>query len=387
MDGGSLLGVLSSADLRPLLLERLPPLALWALRGSAKQPRGWVEAHLAASVTLLQPADPALAEFRSRPAALGGFARCCAGVEVLRWNDAAEADAASLRAALGLLSHRPCCLRTLDLSGSAGVDDELLGSIAASLPRGPGSGLVRCYFTRTLATDAGLAPLLGAALEELDVSLCSEVGDATLQRLATHSPDLSKLGLAGCTVSAAAIAAVAANGALEYLDLEGCESVDATALAALGQCWELETLDLENCGMRVDDTGLRSVLEGCSGLRYLNAGACDVTDAALLALAASNVELLELYVSETGVGERGLLALAADGCATAQSLRVLGLRDCVLVTDAALLELHRRCRSLRHIQADGCELLTTATVLDAEGRVVATAHGRLDPTERGDRPG
>ena len=137
----------------------------------------------------------------------------------------------------------------------------------------------------------------------------------------------------------------------------------------------------------MDDTGLRSVLEGCPQLRYLNAGACDVTDAALLALAASRAELLELYLSETGVGERGLLALAADGCATAQSLRVLGLRDCVLVTDAALLELHRRCRSLRHIQADGCELLTTATVLDAEGRVVATAHGRLDPTERGDRPG
>ena len=54
----------------------------------------------------------------------------------------------------------------------------------------------------------------------------------------------------------------AQNGALEYLDCEGCVGVDTTALTALAQhcAVTLGTLDCDNCGDSVNDTGLGAVV-------------------------------------------------------------------------------------------------------------------------------
>lgn len=113
-------------------------------------------------------------------------------VETLKLGRLQPLTAAGAAAAISLMPR----LRRLDLTGSALKDGGLVGGLAASLPASLSSLSLRecCSLS-----DAGLAGLLAAlpALQEADLSMCSQLGDGTLAQLG-RCPQLAKLDLTGC---------------------------------------------------------------------------------------------------------------------------------------------------------------------------------------------
>lgn len=272
------------------------------------------------------------------------------------------------------------------------VDDQLFGRMAAChrLERLTLAGCTRI-------TDATLARVLRETpqLVALDVSGVTSVTDATLEVLAHHCPRLQGVNLSGCErITSAGVQELARHArGLRRIKLAQCALVDSDAVLALWtHCPMLLELDVVQCPL-LEDRGVAALWSRPSVLREAKLAHCmRLTDgafplgdppASLTRLAWDTMRVLDLtacalvtddtvrVVAEamprlrhlslakcTRLSDQSAYAIASLG----RSLQHLHLAHIAALTDRAVVHLARHCTRLRYLDLACCTQLTDESV-------------------------
>ena len=267
-------------------------------------------------------------------------------------------------------------LTQFDLSGTK-VTDASLDAVARCCPRIQVLMLQRNGLGGRELSDVGM----------ITIATC-----ANLQHL-----HLANLFCPQFTVTS--LQALAHVGTLTRINLTGSDTwLTNEMVVALAACSSLRALLLGmNSGVR--DTGLYAVAAGCPCLTEVDVSSCRrLTDAGVMALAALPLEHLELAncpaVTDPLLYELGahcnLDAAPAGVPTTVSTIRhlSLGQRGFSSVSTAGLLALSPICRSLAHLNLQGCAAAVTDAALEALGPHLAQLRvldlGRCDEmSERG----
>ncbi|GLI69290.1 hypothetical protein VaNZ11_013863, partial [Volvox africanus] len=233
-------------------------------------------------------------------------------------------------------------------------------------------------------------PLVQAlGLRVLCLARCVHMSDAGLLPLA-HLTSLSSLDLTGCVaVSDVGIMVLARLPALALLELAWCLKVSNAGLRALAMLPRLAHLSISGCPL-VSEAGVRG-LTAVSSLRsidltYLGTHRTAVTDATLAAL-ATHLDLTHVALggsSDVGastlrVSDTGLMALA-EACPHLKAVTLLGLRD---VTDAGVVALAASLTALTALVVRSCGPGVTRGCIGAVAAAV-TRHVQRGADDRGD---
>eukprot|EP00696_Hemimastix_kukwesjijk_P002081 gnl/Hemi2/12549_TR4285_c0_g1_i1.p1 gnl/Hemi2/12549_TR4285_c0_g1~~gnl/Hemi2/12549_TR4285_c0_g1_i1.p1 ORF type:complete len:481 (+),score=147.47 gnl/Hemi2/12549_TR4285_c0_g1_i1:71-1513(+) len=236
------------------------------------------------------------------------------------------------------LAADPHLWRELDLSPfSARVSDAML---LRALPLFSSLTSLTLRDCRLVTDDAicQVARASSTHLTSMDLCDALSVGDAGLQGLAAHCPNLKTLNLGGGlwagarSISDASIQALAEKCPhLSNLNFFGCKSITDASLAALGRCCkELTALNFGGC-KDLTDEGLKS-LSNCRALQQVHFGGC-------------------VLITDDGLGA------LAEGCT---ALRQASFDGCKLLTDEAMLKLSKHCPLLSQVNFDDCVSITDA---------------------------
>ncbi|XP_064473237.1 F-box/LRR-repeat protein 14-like [Ornithodoros turicata] len=254
------------------------------------------------------------------------------------------------------------------------------------------------------------------SLTELNLSMCKQITDNSLGRIAQHLKSLETLDLGGCcnvtntgllliawglkklrslnlrscrSVSDAGIGHLAgmtpeaAEGTLdlEYLGLQDCQKLTDEALryVSVGLC-NLKSINLSFCAS-VTDSGLKHAAR-MPRLRELNLRSCDnISDVGMAYLAEGGSRISSLDVSFCDkAGDQGLLyisqglfhlrCLSLNACPVSDDgigriarnvtdLHTLHIGQCGRITDKGLSLIADHLQQLRCIDLYGCTKITT----------------------------
>merc|ERR1719471_2461218 len=225
------------------------------------------------------------------------------------------------------------------------------------------------------------------ALTNLDISLCKEVTDKSIEVITVKAGNIESLRLDGCTgisnlslklvatrlrrlrrldlrsrwqVADSGIAQLCSQQEslhLQHLNLQDCQKVSDLALRHISTGIRVDSLNLSFCA-NISDSGMKS-LSKMVGLRSLNLRSCDnISDIGVGYLAEGSVGLQALDVSFCDrVTDRSLVHIASglfnlrslslvackisdDGiskiCKTLADLHVLNIGQCSNLTDISL---------------------------------------------------
>jgi hypothetical protein len=148
----------------------------------------------------------------------------------------------------------------------------------------------------------------------------SHISDAALEHL-RHVPELEELELDRTSITDRGLAHLAPLKALRTLSLEQCEQLTGTGLTSLGLDAPLTNLRLTGCSIVGD-----AAMEHAGQFRNLT----------------------RLWLSDTAVGDGGLVALS-----DLEHLENLQLGNCTNVTDEGLLHL-TQLKRLQYLNVHGC---------------------------------
>uniref|UniRef100_A0A131YMG5 F-box and leucine-rich repeat protein 14 n=2 Tax=Rhipicephalus TaxID=426455 RepID=A0A131YMG5_RHIAP len=198
------------------------------------------------------------------------------------------------------------------------------------------------------------------SLSELNLSMCKQITDNSLGRIAQHLKGLERLDLGGCTDVTNTGLLLIAWGLhnLRSLNLRSCRGVSdpgishlagMTPTSAIGTL-RLESLCLQDCQKLTDDA-LRFISIGLQDLRSLNLSFCaSVTDAGLKH-AARMARLRELNLrSCDNISDLGLAYLAEGG----SRISTLDVSFCDKVGDQGLLHASQGLFQLRSLSLNAC---------------------------------
>jgi F-box/leucine-rich repeat protein 14 len=140
--------------------------------------------------------------------------------------------------------------------------------------------------------------------------------------------------------------ALTRRGALQRLDLSGCDALTDASVKELSRLVRLEELDLSLCN-QITDASVKA-LSQLPSLRSLSLNWCyQVSDVGVSALASSqSLEALTLWSCEK-VTDRGVEALA-----TLATLRRLELPDFAVITDVGLMALSSGASQIEMLRLD-----------------------------------
>ena len=237
---------------------------------------------------------------------------------------------------------------------------------------------------------ATLLPVFGAALEEVNLELCTRCDDGVLDAVARDAPHLLRLNLNALHgVSAGALRrVVAACPRLEMLQLywhpKLPDGVLEVAAAAAGP--RLREVNVSGC-VALTDVGLAALLDAAPRLAKLNVTRCPrLTDATLDRVAKNLGPSLEELVcyADSGLarydalgggacpnlrvldctGSRGLTGAAVRAVAETAGPRLasLNLSWCVAVDDEGVLGLADHCPNLELLSLHGSTHVSDAAV-------------------------
>ena len=210
-------------------------------------------------------------------------------------------------------------LASLNLSGLAGLSDSTLQTMLGHHPALPG-------------------------LTSLDLSLCKEVTDASIEVITNQATNLETLRLGGCTgISNLSLRLVASSlPRLTVLDLRSCWQVADSGILQLSSSssssaqpapLQLELLNLQDC-QKVSDLALRHLS----------------TSPGLL-IASLNLSFC------ANISDSGMKSLAKMSC-----LRSLNLRSCDNISDIGLGYLAEGSVGLQTLDVSFCDRVTDRSV-------------------------
>ncbi|KAH8087699.1 hypothetical protein JL720_7019 [Aureococcus anophagefferens] len=208
---------------------------------------------------------------------------------------------------------------------------------------------------------ATLLPVFGAALEEVNLELCTRCDDAVLDAVARDAPHLLRLNLNALHgVSAGALRrVVAACPRLEVLQLywhpKLPDGVLEVAAASAGP--RLREVNVSGC-VALTDVGLAALLDAAPRLAKLNVTRGLARYDALGGGACPNLRVLDC------TGSRGLTGAAVRAVAETAGPRLasLNLSWCVAVDDEGVLGLADHCPNLELLSLHGSTHVSDAAV-------------------------
>jgi hypothetical protein len=176
------------------------------------------------------------------------------------------------------------------------------------------------------------------ALEVVSLSHCEALEGSVVDALSANCPNLTHLYLARCgAVTESSLCLMAQRLChLRELNLRDTNTADAVLIEISHNCTQLEVLNLLDCG-QFSSAAFAQLATACRGLRDVNLQSCaQLTDEAVTALSRC------LWLEK------------------------VDLTDLLLLTDACVMSLSKRCTHLREIHLVGCMEITTAVVASLE---------------------
>ncbi|XP_022851273.1 EIN3-binding F-box protein 1-like, partial [Olea europaea var. sylvestris] len=280
-------------------------------------------------------------------------------------------------------------LKSFAVTACRGVSDVGLESMGKGCPNLKQTCLRKC----PLLSDKGLASFVKTAgsLESLQLEECHRITQFGVFGILGNSRKLKALVMANCLGirdTEFKFPSMSLCDSLRYLTIRNCPGFGNAGLAIVGRlCTKLLHLNL--VGLHgITDEGLLSLvknsddsftkvnLSGCvnltdnvvldivkmhgSTLELLNLDGCrHITDASLVEIADNCSLLSELDVSECGITDSGIAALAG---AAHLSLQILSLSGCSLVTDKGLASLGILCQTLVGLNIQHCHGISRGAV-------------------------
>ena len=201
-------------------------------------------------------------------------------------------------------------------------------------------------------------------LKVLNLRSCRHVSDHGISHLCGLSPhaapgtlELEHLGLQDCQKltdqSLKHISSGLVN--LKSMNLSFCGNVTDSGIKFLSKMQSLRDLNLRSCD-NVTDTGLGFLAEGGSRLEVLDVSFCDnVEDRGLQLLSQGLYSLRSLSLSACNVSDDGIEKLVN----ALQEITMLNIGQCDRITDKGLSAIGMKLKNLKSIDLYGCTRITT----------------------------
>lgn len=269
-----------------------------------------------------------------------------------------------------------------------------LKEVVNGMPRLEVLNLSGCYNLSETILEYALNKEL-PCLKSLDLSLCRDITDSSLGKIATHCKNLEELNLAGCIrvsnsgvlliswglkklkklnlrsckrISDFGIESVLGDQGswvkgfhpnLEELVLQDCQKITDESLHHIGSGLpNLKKLNLSFC-INITNSGLRC-LSDMPGLEDINLTSCDnISDVGMTFLGQGKCKLTALNVSFTnGLTDSGFKNIAAS----LRGLKKLEMSNCNSVSEASLLRLVANLKDLRVLHVGQNQNMTDKVV-------------------------
>ncbi|KAK9467498.1 hypothetical protein V1512DRAFT_247096 [Lipomyces arxii] len=261
-----------------------------------------------------------------------------------------------------LVGSRPS---VVDISNCFHITDEGFAHLVASIGRD-----IRIFRMKSVWEVSGMAimeltvPMIAQTLEEIDLSNCRKVGDATLARLVGWVVPESSAVVPGAPPSGTIVGCPN----LQRISLSYCKHITDKSMHHLAAhaSSRIEALDLTRC-TTITDVGFGYwASRPFTRLRRLCLADCTfLTDKAIVSLAAAAKSLEELDISFCCALSDVSVEVLSLGC---PMLKSLNLAFCgSAVSDASLKSVARHLVELQTISVRGCVRVTNMGV-DAIGR-------------------
>ncbi|KAF7301834.1 SCF E3 ubiquitin ligase complex F-box protein GrrA [Mycena indigotica] len=186
------------------------------------------------------------------------------------------------------------------------------------------------------------------SLVSIDLTGVVNTDNTTIVQLASSMPHLQKINITNCkSVSDEGILALAGNcPLLRRVTLSGLEELTDHAVSALAtSCPLLCEVDLSHCKL-ITDVSIRDIWVHLNHLQELRLSSCEqLTDAAFPAAVQVGASAMPLVIGKTF-----------------EDLRVLDLRECLGITDAAIEGIIAHAPHIRHLILHKCSQLTDRSV-------------------------
>lgn len=199
-------------------------------------------------------------------------------------------------------------------------------------------------------------------LKNLNIRSCRHVSDLGIAHISgltesvAGNTDLNNLSLQDCQkITDVALSNIARGlQKLEVLNLSFCCGVRDIGLAHLASLKCLKKINLRSCD-NIGDEGVSTLAYGCSFLTSLDVSFCDrISDDSLIHIAHSLYNLKHLELGSCCITDEGLHAIARN----LQDIRVLNLGQCINVTDIGLSYIAENLRNVTSIDLYGCTKVT-----------------------------
>ncbi|PIK40287.1 putative F-box/LRR-repeat protein 14-like [Apostichopus japonicus] len=237
-----------------------------------------------------------------------------------------------------------------------------LSSILLSMPNIESLNLSGCYNL----TDAGLSHAFSrqvTTLTVLNLSLCKQITDKSLRRIAHCFRSLESLDLAGCSsISNMGIMVIEQYlQKLKHLNLRSCRLISDDGISCLAGVFKtisrppgtrnLKSLILQDC--QISDTSLSSIAKGLPNLETLNLSfCCQISDTGMISLSnMSSLKDLNLRSCDH-ISDLGIAHLAEKG----SHFRVLDVSFCDRIGDGALGHIAQGMDDLDSLSLSSCHI-------------------------------
>ncbi|XP_064606275.1 F-box/LRR-repeat protein 14-like [Liolophura sinensis] len=253
-------------------------------------------------------------------------------------------------------------ITVLDLSLCKQIKDESLGRIAQFLKNLEVLELGGCCNI----TSIGLRLIAWGLkkLKRLNLRSCRNISDDGIGHLAGLCPDaaegnleLEHLGLQDCqklTDQSLKHVSVGLTN-LKTINLSFCGSVTDSGIKYLAKMASLQEINLRSCD-NISDIGLGYLSEGGSRISALDVSFCDrVGDQGLIFLSQGLFSLRSLSVCACNIGDDGIGRLVR----TLHDLTTLNIGQCNRLTDRSLSHIGDHLKNLKSIDLYGCTKIST----------------------------
>ena len=200
-------------------------------------------------------------------------------------------------------------------------------------------------------------------LKTLNLRSCRHVSDLGIGHLAGLSPqavpgtiELEHLGLQDCQkLTDQALKHVSIGLVnLKTLNLSFCVSVTDAGIKFLSKMPNLQELNLRSCD-NITDTSLRYLSEGGSRLTSLDVSFCvKIGDHGLYYLAQGLFGLRSLSICACSISDDGIIRLVKS----LHEITTLNIGQCIKITDKGLSAIRKNLKSLCSIDLYGCTRIT-----------------------------